>query len=89
MQDVFGECGISQLQWSVGSVSRKTRGLRHTGKECRCRAKEFRHYTWVKAFSVSLPRGDSVNVVTSVCKPQVFTSCCAVSTASQVYLQGA
>ena len=45
MQDVLGEQGASQLEWSVGSVSRKTRRLRQIVKDHGCQAKEFRLYT--------------------------------------------
>lgn len=46
---IYARCawrtGRTQLEWSVGSVSRTTRRLRQVVKEHGCQAKEFRFYT--------------------------------------------
>lgn len=47
MKDVFGEQGVSQLAWRVGSVSKKMRRWEQVGKEHECHTKEFTLCTWI------------------------------------------
>lgn len=47
MKDVFGEQGISQLAWRVGSVSKKMRRLEQVGKEHEYPTKELTLCTWI------------------------------------------
>ena len=80
--------GVSQLEWTAGSrqANEKTEA---DSEEQRCQAKAFKLYTWGEwRHGMFLPPGETLHVAASVCEPQVLMSC-AVSTASEVWLQGA
>lgn len=86
---MFGEWGVSRLEWGVGSVSRKTRRLRQIVKEAGSQAKEFRLYTGIsEGTDCFFTQGDSVNVLTSLWELQLFMSCYALYNQPKIACKG-